>query len=101
MADIKVSPSLMCADFINLGDHLDTFAASRVEYLHIDIMDGHYVPNFTLGPRFCKAVASYSSIPLDVHLMIEHVDEFLEPFIKDGDVGNVPGSVICFHPEAV
>ena len=100
MGDVKISPSLMCADFLHLGADLDALANAGVDYLHLDIMDGHYVPNFTLGPSFCRAVANASEIPLDVHLMIDNVEDFLVPFISDGGVGKRRGSVLSFHLEA-
>jgi ribulose-phosphate 3-epimerase len=91
---VKIAPSLMCADFIHLDDELRTMQAHGVDYLHVDIMDGHYVPNLTLGPDFCRAVAGASSIPLDIHLMIEHVDAYAPLFAR------IPGAVVSFHPEA-
>jgi ribulose-phosphate 3-epimerase len=83
----------MCADFLNLKSELDLFKASGIDLLHIDIMDGHYVPNFTLGIDFCKSIASYSDIPLDFHLMVENVDNFLELFCS------IEGSYVTIHPE--
>jgi len=93
MKRVKISPSLMCANFISLGAELDIMRAAGVEYLHIDIMDGRYVPNFTLGPDFCKGLAAYSPIPLDIHLMIEDPDAHVEKFAR------FPGAVVSFHPE--
>lgn len=77
---IQVAPSLMCADFLRLGAQLDLLARWQVDLLHLDIMDGHYVPNFTLGPDFCRRLAGYSAIPLDIHLMVENVDTFIPVF---------------------
>ena len=94
MRKLHNSVSMMCADFINLKDSLDLFAAKGVDYLHMDIMDGHYVPNFTLGPDFCAKVGAYSTIPLDIHLMIENVDSYIPAF------GDFPGSLMSFHPDA-
>lgn len=92
---VKLSPSMMCADFINLKRDLDAFARAGVEYLHLDIMDGHYVPNFTLGPDFCAALSDYSDIPMDIHLMIEDVDSYAEAFAR------FPNAVVSFHPEPI
>jgi ribulose-phosphate 3-epimerase len=89
-----ISVSMMCADFLNIQRELDTFAQGGVDYLHIDIMDGHFVPNLTLGPGFCKALAEYSSIPLDIHLMVEQPDHLIPQFSGFKD------AIITIHPEA-
>jgi ribulose-phosphate 3-epimerase len=93
MRKIKISPSLICADLIELKKDLDIFEENSIDFLHIDIMDGHYVPNFALGIDFCKAVNSYSRIPLDIHLMIENVDNYIPVFSK------LSNAVITIHPE--
>jgi ribulose-phosphate 3-epimerase len=95
MGRLKISPSMMCADFIHLGADLDLFKESGIDYLHIDVMDGHYVPNFTLGPDYCRALAAYSDIPLDIHLMIENADSYVPVFSE------FKNSVISFHPECI
>ena len=90
---IKIAPSMMCADFLHLEDQLELFKKMKIDYLHVDIMDGHYVPNFTLGPDFCRALDRGSPIPLDIHLMIEDVDSYLPAF------AGFEGAVVSFHPE--
>ena len=106
---IKISPSMMCADMLHLENELDLFAETGIDYLHMDIMDGHYVPNFTLGPGFCKMLAENSPIPLDIHLMIENVDKFIPVFSEAALAGRerfpdketkTAGTIITFHPEA-
>ncbi|MDR0362952.1 MAG: ribulose-phosphate 3-epimerase [Planctomycetota bacterium] len=93
MRKVLISPSMMCADFLALRGDLDVMAKEGVELLHIDVMDGHYVPNFTLGPDYCRALAADGRIPLDIHLMIENVDAFVERF------SGFPGGYLSFHPE--
>jgi ribulose-phosphate 3-epimerase len=94
MKRVGIAPSMMCADFINLGKELDIMKAEGADCLHVDIMDGHYVPNFTLGPDFCKRLADYSPLPLDIHLMIENIDAHAPLFAK------LPRARVSFHPEA-
>ena len=84
---------MMCADFIHLGEELDLFKASDVDFLHIDIMDGHYVPNLTLGIDFARVLHDYSGIPLDIHLMVENPDQMIEIFSE------IKGSILTIHPE--
>lgn len=89
----RISPSMMCVDMLHIADTLDLFKEKNIDYLHIDVMDGHYVPNFTIGVDFCRALRSHSDIPLDIHLMIENVDTYAPTF---AELGN---TVISFHPE--
>lgn len=85
---------MMCANFLEIRQELDVFQKYSIDFLHIDIMDGHYVPNFTLGVDFCKSLSNYSAIPLDIHLMIENVDLYAEKFCQ------FKNSWISFHPES-
>ncbi len=85
---------MICADFLNLKTCLDIFAEEDIDYLHIDVMDGHYVPNLGLGTDFCRTLAGYTDIPLDIHLMVENVDWFIRQFAGIADAR------ISFHPEA-
>lgn len=90
---MKISPSMMCADFLKLQEELDVFKQHKIDYLHIDIMDGHYVPNYTLGADIAKAMGNYSGIPLDFHLMVEESDKFVDIFCEN------KGCIYTFHPE--
>lgn len=92
--NVKLSPSMMCANFLDIRQELDTFKENGIEFLHIDVMDGHYVPNFTLGIDFCKSLKEYSDIPLDIHLMIDNVDQHIGQFCQ------FEGSWVSFHPES-
>lgn len=86
----KISPSMMCADIFALGETLDVFEKNAVDYLHIDVMDGHFVPNFTLGTDYCRLLRTRSDIPLDIHLMIEAPEARLDWFdIREGDYVSV------------
>ena len=89
-----LSPSMMCADLINLGQTLRVFESSGTEYLHIDIMDGHFVPNITLGTDFCSMLKKNCRIPLDIHLMIEKPEDKLSWF----DFG--AGDIVSVHAES-
>jgi ribulose-phosphate 3-epimerase len=89
-----ISPSILAADFARLGEEARAVEAAGADWLHIDVMDGHFVPNLTIGPDVVKALKPYVSIPMDVHLMIEPVDPFLEAFRAAG------ADHITIHPEA-
>lgn len=94
MRTAELSPSMMCVDFEKLQETLDTFTRTGVEYLHIDIMDGEFVPNFTLGVDFCQKLRKMSDIPLDIHLMITKPENKLEWFAPQ------PGEYVSVHWES-
>jgi len=86
----KISPSIMCADLRHLEDNIKVLEKAGVEYLHFDIMDGNFVPNFTLGPDLMNAVREITSIPFDIHLMVQHPENHLLLFdVKPGDIVTV------------
>lgn len=98
----KISPSMMCADFLSIGEALKVFDKNKIEYLHIDIMDGHFVPNFTLGTDYCKNLRKATSIPLDIHLMIERPEEKLSWFdFSEGDIVSVHAESTCHLQKAL
>jgi ribulose-phosphate 3-epimerase len=80
----KIAPSILSADFMRLGDEINAAGAAGADMLHLDIMDGHFVPNMTIGPAIVESIRKITSLPLDVHLMIEEPDKYLEDFIKAG-----------------
>ncbi len=86
---------MMCADPFALGEVVSVFEAGGIEWLHIDVMDGRYVPNFTLGPDYCRALAAVTKIPLDIHLMVEEPERHVSLFT------GFPGVRVTFHPETV
>jgi ribulose-phosphate 3-epimerase len=81
---IKIAPSILSANFIKLGEEIKSAEEAGVDMLHIDIMDGHFVPNITIGPFIVESIRQATSLPLDVHLMIEEPDTYLRDFIKAG-----------------
>ena len=84
MKRVKIAPSILSADFARLGQQVSEAEAAGADYVHIDVMDGHFVPNMTVGPLVVKAVRGVTSLPLDVHLMIEKPDRYLEGFCAAG-----------------
>ena len=94
MADIKISPSILSADFSKLGDEIVNLEKAGANLIHIDVMDGHFVPNITIGPDVIKKLRKYTSLPFDVHLMISPVDNFIKNFADAG------ADIITIHPEA-
>ena len=91
---IKISPSILSADFSKLGEEIIALEKAGADYIHIDVMDGHFVPNITIGPEVIKRLRSVTSLPFDVHLMISPVNTFIKDFADAGS------DIITFHPEA-
>ncbi|MNM17799.1 Ribulose-phosphate 3-epimerase [compost metagenome] len=91
---IKIAPSLLSADFAALGAEVAEAQASGADWIHVDVMDGHFVPNITLGPPIVKAVKAHTTLPLDVHLMIEKPELYISDFAEAG------AGVITVHAEA-
>lgn len=81
---IKISPSILSADFTRLSDEIKSAESAGADMLHVDVMDGHFVPNITIGPFVVEAVRKLTTLPLDVHLMIEQPDRFISEFVKAG-----------------
>jgi len=80
----KIAPSILSADFSRLGDEVRAVEEAGADYIHIDVMDGHFVPNITVGPMIVKAVREITPLPLDVHLMITDPDHFIDEFVRSG-----------------
>ena len=91
---VRIAPSLLAADFARLGEEVRAVAEAGADWLHLDIMDGHFVPNISFGPGLVRALRRHASIPFDVHLMIAPVDPYLEAFAAAG------ANLISLHPEA-
>ena len=89
-----IAPSILSADFSRLGEELTALEQAGADWVHVDVMDGHFVPNLTIGPGVVKAIKPHASKPLDVHLMISPVDAFIDLFAEAG------ADIITFHPEA-
>lgn len=84
MAHIKIAPSILSADFAHLGQQVQKAEAAGVDYIHVDVMDGHFVPNITIGPLIVRALRPVTQLPLDVHLMIERPERYLTDFARAG-----------------
>ncbi len=91
----KIAPSILSADFSRLGDEIRALEASGADYVHVDVMDGHFVPNITIGPLVVEAARKVTGLPLDVHLMIERPDSYIPDFAAAG------ADIIVVHAEAV
>ena len=91
---IKISPSILSADFSRLGEEIVALEKAGADYIHIDVMEGHFVPNITIGPEVIKRLRPITKLTFDVHLMIEPVDNFIKDFADAGS------DIITFHPEA-
>ena len=93
-SSIKISPSILSADFSKLGEEIIALEKAGADYIHIDVMDGHFVPNISIGPEVIKRLRPITKLPFDVHLMISPVNNFIKDFADAG------ANIITFHPEA-
>ncbi|WLR59713.1 ribulose-phosphate 3-epimerase [Guptibacillus hwajinpoensis] len=91
---IKIAPSILASDFARLGEEVKDVEAAGADYIHVDVMDGHFVPNITIGAPIVRALRPVTSLPLDVHLMIENPDQYIEEFAEAG------ADILTVHAEA-
>lgn len=91
---LRIAPSLLSADFSKLGEEVRNVIQAGADWIHLDVMDNHFVPNLTIGPMVCQALRPHTNAPIDVHLMVEPVDALIPQFAKAG------ADIITFHPEA-
>ena len=94
MNKIKISPSILSADFSQLGNEIKRLEKGGADLIHVDVMDGHFVPNLTIGPPVIKVLRQYSTLPFDVHLMISPVHKYIKDYAEAG------ADIITIHPEA-
>ena len=94
LSGVKIAPSILSADYLRLGEQVREAEAAGADYIHVDVMDGHFVPNITIGPVVVEAMRRATTLPLDVHLMIEEPERHVEAFAKAG------ASFLTVHPEA-
>ena len=94
MKKIQISPSILSADFSQLGNEIKRLEVGGADLIHVDVMDGHFVPNLTIGPPVIKALRKYTNLPFDVHLMINPVHKYIKDYAKAGS------DIITIHPES-